>query len=129
MYHGFPELPTDGKVYKILVSNERTDILPTVISSLTPDTYCTTAKGTLFQIMSREATKMNGVRAMLAHFGVSTEEAVYFGDDHDDIEPIRACGVGVAVANAITEVISAADAVTESNDDDGVARYIEKYVL
>lgn len=35
-------------------------------------------------------------------------------------------GVGVAVANAIDEVLEAADFVTESNDRDGVAKYIEK---
>lgn len=37
--------------------------------------------------------------------------------------------VGVAVSNAIDEALAAADFVTESNDMDGVARYIEKYLL
>lgn len=129
IYSGFPSLPTNGDIYKIIVSNERANILPAVRDALTEDTYCTVANGSLVQIMSRDATKMNGIRAMLAHFGVDAPETVYFGDDFDDIEPIRSCGLGVAVANAIPEVKSAADAHTDSNDDDGVARYIEKYLL
>ncbi len=129
IYEGFPDLPTEGRVYKIIVSNPHTDILPKVRSALTDGTYCTVANGSLVQIMSREATKMNGIVAMLCHFGVDAGDAVYFGDDFDDVEPIRRCGLGVAVANAIPEVKSASDAITDSNDEDGVARYIEKHLL
>lgn len=66
---------------------------------------------------------------MLKSTGVDKSEVVYFGDDNDDIEPIKNCGVGVAVSNAIREVLDIADFVTESNDLDGVARYIEKNLL
>ena len=97
--------------------------------SLTDDTYMTVAEGTLMQIMSTASTKWNGIRAMLEAEGIARDEAVYFGDDNDDIEPIKNCGVGVAVSNAIDKVLEAADYVTESNDMDGVARYIEKYIL
>ncbi len=38
--------------------------------------------------MSNEATKWNGIKQMLSHFGVSPSETVYFGDDNDDIEPM-----------------------------------------
>lgn len=61
---------------------------------------------------------------MLEALGVERDEAVYFGDDNDDIEAIRNCGVEVAVSNAIGEVLEAADFITESNDEDGVARYL-----
>ncbi len=66
---------------------------------------------------------------MLNAVGVKRSEAVYFGDDNDDIEPIEKCGVGVAVSNAIDEVLEVADVTTESNDMDGVAKYIEKNLL
>lgn len=66
---------------------------------------------------------------MLDICGISASETVYFGDDYDDIEPIKMCGLGVAVANAINEVKAAADHITESNDDDGVAKFIEKMIL
>jgi len=54
---------------------------------------------------------------------------VYFGDDNDDIEPVQNCGMGVAVANAIPAVLSAAKHMAKSNDEDGVACFIEEHIL
>lgn len=66
---------------------------------------------------------------MLETLGIQPNEAVYFGDDNDDIESIKNCGMGVAVSNAIGEVFEVADFITGSNDNDGVAWYIEKNIL
>lgn len=65
----------------------------------------------------------------MTDFLLCRRKAVYFGDDNDDIESIRNCGTGVAVSNAVDEVLAAADFITESNDTDGVAQYIEKHLL
>ena len=91
--------------------------------------YFSVSGGYYMQIMNRNATKWLGVKAMLDHLGVAPEEAVYFGDDFDDIEPIRRCGIGVAPANAIAEAKAAADHVVESNNEDGVAKFIESVIL
>ena len=63
---------------------------------------------------------------MLEISGDSPAQTVYFGDDHDDIEPLKRCGIGVAVSNAIEEAKAAADYVAESNDEDGVAKFLAK---
>ena len=76
--------------------------------------------------MSKDAAKMKGISALLESVGISASEAVYFGDDNDDIQPIIHCGLGVAVANGIESVKACADTVTASNDDDGVAIILEK---
>ena len=125
----FPNLPTDGAIYKILVSRENENIGPLVETLLTEDTYCTVANGNLVQIMNKKATKWNGVQMMLSACGIESEHAVYFGDDNDDIEPLKQCGTGVAVANAIEAVKEAADVIVESNDEDGVAKWIERELL
>lgn len=129
VFEGFPALPTESIIYKILLSSEGNAIQPDVERSLTSDTYMTVAEGKLIQIMSTAATKWNGIKAMLRAVGIDKSEVVYFGDDNDDIEPIKNCGTGVAVSNAIREVLDIADFVTESNDMDGVVRYIEKNLL
>ncbi len=129
VFHEFPKLPTVGPVYKILVSRENENIGPLVETLLTEDTYCTVANDNLVQIMNKQATKWNGIQMMLAACGIESEDAVYFGDDNDDIESLKNCGIGVAVANAIDAVKAAADVVVESNDEDGVARYIEREIL
>lgn len=128
-FDGFPALPTESIIYKILLSVKESNIQKEISMALTSDTYMTVAEGKLIQIMSTEATKWNGIKAMLEAAGVKQDEAVYFGDDNDDIEPIMKCGVGVAVSNGIDKVLDAADFITETNDMDGVARYIEKNLL
>ena len=113
-------------ILKLLVTLEDEETLRVVQRGLTEDVYCTVSGGSLIQIMSKSAAKWNGVREMLGTAGCAPENAVYFGDDYDDIEPIRMCGMGVAVANAIEEVKAAADAVAQSNDNDGPARFLER---
>lgn len=126
----FPEIPEGcGSIYKILVSNQNTNLNEHINSIVTEDSYYTVAVGILFQIMNKTATKLNGVKAMLDVFGIEPEEAVYFGDDNDDIESLRWCGKGIAVKNAIPEALSAANEVTASNDEDGVALWIEKFFV
>ena len=128
IWDGFPHLPEAGALYKILVSGANI-LCGGVERILTDDVYHTVAEGELVQIMSRSATKWNGVREMLGALGIPESETAYFGDDNDDIEPIRMCGMGVAVANAIDAVTIAADCVVGSNDEDGVAHFIENNLL
>jgi len=54
---------------------------------------------------------------------------IAFGDDENDYEILKYCGKGIAVANAIPMIKEIADDMTESNDNDGVAKYLEKYCL
>lgn len=129
VYTDFPKLPENVMTYKILASSGRRELYDGIGTVLTDDVYHTVSNRDLVQIMDRKATKWNGVCQMLAGFGISPCDAVYFGDDNDDIEPIRNCGLGVAVSNAIPAVLEAADCIADSNDDDGAARYIEKNIL
>ncbi len=116
-------------VLKTLVHIDKKETLSIVEKVITEDLYYTIAHGYLMQIMNRSATKWNGIKEMLSISGCSPEETVYFGDDNDDIEPIKMCGMGVAVSNGLDEVKAVADYITDSNDEDGVARFIELYIL
>ena len=100
-----------------------------VKKELTEDLYYTIAHGYLMQIMNTSATKWNGIKAMLNICNCSPNETVYFGDDQDDIEPIKMCGLGVAVYNGIDEVKDAADYLAASNDNDGVAEFLAHWIL
>lgn len=51
------------------------------------------------------------------------------GDANNDIEMLQFAGLGIAMGNASDYVKSLADDVTASNEEDGVARAIEKYIL
>lgn len=128
-YDGFPNLPTRGALYKILASGTNPALYADINRVLTEDVYYSMAINTLVQIMSKNATKWNGIKAALEALNSSPAEAVCFGDDNDDIEPIQRCGTGVAVSNAIEAVLRAADHITGSNDEDGVAHFIETNLL
>ena len=117
------KLPGEKKIYKILASHPA---IPAdgIRINLPDDTYSSVAERKLLQIMSGSATKWNGVLKMLESFGIGADRAIYFGDDNDDLEPIRRCGCGVAVSNALDCVREAADYIAKSNDEDGVALFL-----
>ena len=79
--------------------------------------------------MHAEASKWLAVRAVAETCGADVKNVVAFGDDHVDVEMLRGCGAGVATANAIPEVVAAADHVALSNDEDGAAVWIEQNIL
>lgn len=82
-----------------------------------------------YQIKSRKAGKHYAVLEVCKQLGIPMAEVVAFGDDTNDIEMLRVCGMGVAVANAISEAKSVANFVCGSNEEDGVARWLEENVL
>ena len=83
----------------------------------------------IYDVGAKDCTKATGIERLASHFGISLADVVAFGDDNNDIEMLRECGVGIAVANAIDEVKAVADQFCDSNDDDGLARWLEENVL
>ena len=61
--------------------------------------------------------------------GIKKDEIMAFGDGSNDMDMIRRVGFGVAMENGIDEIKEAADYITETNDEHGVAKAIEKFVL
>ena len=81
------------------------------------------------EINSAQANKGDALLALCAQLGIDPSESVAFGDGDNDLAMIRAAGTGVAMANGDAAVLAAADAVTASNLEDGVAQYIERFIL
>lgn len=83
----------------------------------------------LSRFASREAVKWNGIKKLAAYFSVRADDFIAFGDDTNDLEMLENCGMGIAVDNATAQVKAAAKNKCESNDNDGVAKWIEKELL
>ena len=83
----------------------------------------------LYRFANRDAVKWNAVKAMAEYYKVSTDEFVAFGDDKNDLEMLANCGTGVAVENAINEVKAVAKYICGSNENDGVAKWLEDNLL
>ena len=74
-------------------------------------------------------SKRVGLETVAARLDVAREETMAIGDHINDLEVIRWAGVGVAMGNALPEVMDVADWVTAPLQEDGVARAIERFIL
>lgn len=90
-----------------------------------PGLQATTSVKNNIEVNSAEAGKGKALLALSAALGIDPAATVAFGDGTNDIEMLRAAGLGVAMGNAAAAVKDAADLVTESNEDCGFARMIE----
>jgi len=81
----------------------------------------------LLEISAAGVSKASGLATVCAELGVAADDVVAFGDMPNDLPMLAWAGTGVAVANAHPEVLAAADEVTASNDDDGVAAYLSRW--
>ncbi|MFK5113077.1 HAD-IIB family hydrolase, partial [Klebsiella pneumoniae subsp. pneumoniae] len=81
------------------------------------------------EILDKRVNKGTGVKSLADALGIKPEEIMAIGDQENDIAMIEFAGVGVAMDNAIPAVKEAANFITKSNLEDGVAFAIEKYVL
>lgn len=70
-----------------------------------------------------EATKRNALEHICGELSIQPKEILAFGDDLNDLEMLKYC-TGVAMGNALDEVKAAARFVTDTNDNDGVAKFI-----
>ena len=73
--------------------------------------------------------KSQSLARLIASLGITRQEMIAIGDGYNDKGMIEYAGLGVAMANASTEVQDAADYITYSNEEDGVAHVIEKFIL
>ncbi|HHY28762.1 MAG TPA: HAD family phosphatase [Desulfitobacterium dehalogenans] len=91
--------------------------------------HLTSSKPYFLELNHPEVNKGRTLLNFAHGLGIKPEEIMAIGDSLNDMEMIRCAGLGVAVENALQEVKDAADVVTASNEEDGVAKAIEEYVL
>ncbi len=126
-YTDFDDVP-DGVADKlILFPNEEQW---NQVGKLVPDDFeVHISEGSLWMLMNPKANKEHALALLANHFSTPLSQVVSFGDDLVDIAMLRESGRGVAVANANPDVLGIADDVCPSNNDDGVAQWIERHLL
>lgn len=80
------------------------------------------------EFLNKKASKGTGVKKLAEHLNIKQEEIICIGDAGNDVDMIEFAGLGVAMGNAFEEVKNVADYITLSNEEDGVAHVIEKYI-
>lgn len=116
----------ENDAYKITVEISDDETVDAILSAF-PTVGATRFSGERwFCFASKCASKVEGVKALAAHWGIDLKHVVAFGDDYSDVEMLRECGVGVAVGNAINEVKAVASHICDTNDNDGMAKWLVK---
>ncbi|MFT8390774.1 MAG: Cof-type HAD-IIB family hydrolase [Sporolactobacillus sp.] len=79
------------------------------------------SKPTYLEITERTVTKAAAVSFIGHYFHVPLEQTIAFGDNDNDLDMLRAAGIGIAMGNAPVHVQERANRITRSNDQDGIA--------
>lgn len=78
------------------------------------------------RIAPPDSNKETALRFLSGYLHIGMEDVIAFGDDLNDLGMLKIAGTAVDFANAIGEVKAVAACITESNDHDGVARYLDR---
>ncbi len=120
-------------VYKLLIPAE-----PDVIAAVEPEfrqrfgtrAVLFTSKPYFLEVMPKNTGKGEALMWLAEHLGIPQSQTLAFGDAMNDESMIRLAGTSVAMKNGTQEIKNIADCISDyTNDEDGVARFIEKYVL
>jgi len=80
-------------------------------------------------IAPKNVSKATALEKALKFLNLNAGELVACGDSYNDIEMIKFAGLGIAIGNAIDELKEIADHITATNDENGVAKAVEKFIL
>ena len=97
------------------------------IADFLPETLTVVQTAAFYlEVIPKVINKGQGIRDICAVLGIDPSEVISFGDAANDIPMLREAGMGVAMGNAAEAVKAAANMVTLSNNDDGIAVALEK---
>lgn len=80
-------------------------------------------------IVHKNASKGYAVERASKFFDIPLAQIIAFGDDINDIDMIKNVGTGIAMGNAVSSLKDIADYIIETNDNDGIASWISKYLI
>ena len=85
--------------------------------------------GIYVEVFSSGASKGNALRALQEYLGITKEETAAIGDGENDLSMFREAGLKIAMGNAVSLLKEKADRITASNNQDGVAKAVESFIL
>lgn len=128
----FDTIDNESEMVKIMMIDEP-EVLQAAIDKMPKEVYekYTVVRSAPFflEFLNKEANKGEGVKALAESLGLTKEQVICIGDAGNDLHMIQFAGLGVAMGNAFDEIKEIADYITKSNEEDGVAHVIEKFVI
>ncbi|EHI98839.1 Cof-like hydrolase [Clostridium sp. DL-VIII] len=128
----FNEIDDEEDIIKVMMIDPQ-EILDPAIKKLPAELYekYSVFKSAPFflEFTNKEVDKGLGLKKLGEYLGIKKEEIIACGDAGNDLSMVKYAGLGVAMENATKEVKEAANFITTSNDEDGIANVIEKFIL
>lgn len=128
----FNEITDDEDITKVMMIDPQ-EKLDEAIRKLPKDLYdrYSVFKSTPFflEFTNKEVDKGKGLKKLGEYLGIKQEEIIACGDAENDLSMVKYAGLGVAMENASDDVRKVADYITLSNDEDGIAHVVEKFIL
>lgn len=87
------------------------------------------SKPNYLEITNSQVSKEIALRELAKIYGLTLDQTMTLGDNYNDVPMLKIAGLGVAMKNAPTDIQKCANVVTETNNQNGVSKAIEKYVL
>lgn len=87
-----------------------------------------TSQPRFLEVMNIESSKLNALKLLISHYNIKQEETIAIGDNFNDKEMIQFAGTGIAMGNAPAEVKAVANYVTDTNNNDGVAKALKRFM-
>lgn len=117
------------KLQALFRDTETRDLAMKEVKEKVQGAAVTSALGNNIEANGEDAQKGIALLKLGEILGIKKDEIMAFGDGSNDMDMIRRVGFGVAMENGIDEIKEAADYITVTNDEHGVAKAIEKFVL
>ena len=92
------------------------------------DVHTTWSSPELLEVIAKGVNKREALKQVAAAWGLEAKDVAVFGDQNNDIEMLSWAGLGVAMGNASEAAKEVADEVTDTNDEDGVAKVLETWL-
>lgn len=121
----------DLNVYKFLFIDDNKNKLQSLRDELNKLENISTSSSWTNNIeaMGQNVSKGEALRQLCNRLQIKSEEIIAIGDSENDLSMLKFAGLGVAMGNGGQVIKKQADYITDSNDEDGVAKVIEKFVL
>ncbi|MCK9895135.1 Cof-type HAD-IIB family hydrolase [Frankia sp. AgB32] len=124
-----PDLVVTLPATKLLVcrgNGRLAEVYDVIVELAGTDAVVTTSSANLVEIAGAGVSKAVALAELVADSGLGAADVIAFGDMPNDLPMFAWAGYSVAVANAHPDVLAAADEITASNDEDGVALILER---
>lgn len=126
------ELPDPFTINKIVMSRpgeELDAVIPNIPATYHEKYNIYKSQDFILEILPQHVDKGYSMRLLGERLGLDKSQIMGIGDQENDLSLVENAGFGVAMDNAIARVKDAADYITKSNDENGVAHVINKFVL